>query len=192
MSEIIYVLLSVVGLILFILFAIIIWAISTYNGIIRLKNLVSEGWSGIDVQLKRRANLVPNIVATVKGFAKQEKEILTEVTQARSNLDRAGDDNRAASENALGQSLIKLFAITENYPDLKSDQTFLDLQNELSDLENTIQKSRRYYNGTVREYNTKIEQFPASILAGMFKFLPANFFELDDIQDRNVPEVNFD
>lgn len=191
MGEVGLILLIIFGVIILGCLAVLFWGIGCYNNLIRLKNLVSEGWSGIDVQLKRRSNLIPNLVATVEGFAKQEKEILTEVTEARSQLGSENVSDRAAEEKALGQSLMKLFAVAESYPDLKSDQNFLDLQNELSSIEDVIQKSRRYYNGTVRELNTSIEQFPGSIISGMFRFETAKFFEIENEEERAVPKVSF-
>ena len=182
---------AILGLGVLLVLAVLIWGIATYNNLVRLKNLVAEGWSGIDVQLKRRSNLIPNIVETVKGYAAQEKDILTEVTQARAGLGKEDIGERAGAEKALGQSLMKLFAVAEAYPDLKADQNFRDLQNELSALEDVIQKSRRYYNGTVRDFNILIEQFPSSLISRMYNFQQAQFFELENEEDRSVPKVEF-
>lgn len=182
---------AILGFGVLLVLIVIIWSIAIYNNLVKLKNLVAEGWSGIDVQLKRRSNLIPNLVETVKGYAAQEKDILTEVTEARAGLGKEDVGGRAGAERALGQSLMKLFAVAEAYPDLKADQNFRDLQNELSALEDVIQKSRRYYNGTVRDNNILIEQFPSSLISSMFNFQQALFFELENEEDRNVPNVKF-
>lgn len=169
-----------------------IWFIVIYNKLVRNKNLVAEGWSGIDVQLKRRANLVPNLIETVKGYMKHEKTLLTEVTKLRSESMHASDvAEKGQAENALSRSLANLFAVAENYPDLKANQNFLDLQNQLKEVEEQLQLARRYYNGTVRNLNIMIESFPSNYVAKMFQFNPANYFEIDDEADRAVPKVSF-
>ena len=155
-----------------------IWAIVVYNGLIRLKNRVDEAWSDIDVQLKRRYDLIPNLVSTVKGYASHEKEVFEKVTEARTRAmaaQSAGD--KAQAENALSQTLKSLFAVAEAYPDLKANQNFLELQRELTDTEDKIQASRRFYNGNVRDFNTKIQIFPNNIFAGMLGFSAREFFE---------------
>jgi LemA protein len=156
----------------------VIWAVAIYNGLIRLKNRVDEAWSDIDVQLKRRYDLIPNLVNTVKGYAAHEKEVFEKVTEARTRAmgaQSAGD--KAQAENALSQTLKSLFAVAENYPDLKANQNFLELQRELTDTEDKIQAARRFYNGNVRDFNTKIQVFPNSIFSGMLGFSAREFFE---------------
>lgn len=158
----------------------VIWAIAIYNGLIRLKNRVDEAWSDIDVQLKRRYDLIPNLVNTVKGYASHEKEVFEKVTEARTRAmgaQSAGD--KAQAENMLSQTLKSLFAVAEAYPDLKANQNFLELQRELTDTEDKIQASRRFYNGNVRDFNTKIQVFPNNIFAGMLGFSAREFFEAE-------------
>ena len=161
-----------------IIVVLVIWAVAVYNGLIRLKNRVDEAWSDIDVQLKRRYDLIPNLVNTVKGYAAHEKEVFEKVTEARTRAmgaQSAGD--KAQAENALSQTLKSLFAVAEAYPDLKANQNFLELQRELTDTEDKIQASRRFYNGNVRDFNTKIQVFPNNIFAGMLGFSAREFFE---------------
>ncbi|MDI6777647.1 MAG: LemA family protein [Patescibacteria group bacterium] len=168
----------IMWVILGIVAVLIIWAIAVYNGLIRLKNRVDEAWSDIDVQLKRRYDLIPNLVSTVKGYAQHEKEVFEKVTEARTRAmgaQSAGD--KAQAENMLSQTLKSLFAVAENYPDLKANQNFLELQKELADTEDKIQASRRFYNGNVRDFNTKIQVFPNNIFAGMLGFAAREFFE---------------
>jgi len=166
--------------------------IAIYNRFIRLRNLVEEGWSGIDVQLKRRSNLIPNFVEAVKGYMDHERGLLSEVTELRSKSMSARDvGEKARMEGALSRSLANIFAVAEGYPDLKANQNFLDLQKQLSQIEEEIQLARRYYNGTVRNLNIRIESFPSNIVASIFKFTQAEFFEIDDQADRAVPEVKF-
>lgn len=164
-----------------------------YNRLVRSRILVSEGFSGIDVQLKRRHNLVPNLVSTVKGYAQFERSVLEEVTRLRTQL--LGDTSLAdkqRDENALSASLKQLFAVAENYPDLKASQNFLELQQELVEIEDTIQKARRYYNATVRDYNIRVESFPSLLVARLFAFQAADFFELVTSTEREVPNVELD
>lgn len=191
MSTAVWAVLGVIGLTVLAALAIALWAIGAYNNFVRLKNLVSEGWSGIEVQLKRRSNLVPNLVATVKGYAEHESSIFEEVTRARASIGRGSVGEQAAAESNMAKSLMNLFAVAENYPDLKADKNFQQLQAELSDLEDVIQKARRYYNGTVRDCNTELELFPGNLIAGMFNFASAEFFELENEADAAVPEVSF-
>ncbi len=167
------------GIILLIIIVLaIIWAIGMYNGLIRLKNRVDEAWSDIDVQLKRRYDLIPNLVSTVKGYAAHEKEVFEKVTEARTQAMNAGSaQEKAQAENALSGTLKSLFAVAENYPDLKANQNFLELQRELTDTEDKIQAARRFYNGNVRDFNIKIESFPTNIFAGMLHFAKRDFFE---------------
>jgi len=181
-----------IGLIIIIvLVVVILWAIAIYNGLIRLKNRVDEAWSDIDVQLKRRYDLIPNLVNTVKGYAEHERELFEKVTQARTAAMGAGStEDKAKAENMLSGTLKSLFAVAENYPDLKANQNFLELQRELSDTENKIQASRRFYNGNVRDFNTKIEIFPNNIFAGILKFTKRDFFQAEEGEKENV-EVKF-
>jgi len=179
-------------IILAILVIVAVWAISIYNRLIKGKNLVDEGWSNIDVQLKQRVNLIPNLINTVKGYVTHEKNLLTQVTQLRNqSLNASTVAEQGQAENALTQTLGRLFAVAEAYPDLKANQQFLDVQQQLSQLEEKIQMARRYYNGTVRSLNTLIESFPSNIVAGRFNFTKRDFFELEDTNDRKVPKVEF-
>jgi len=163
-----------------------------YNGLVRARNLVQEGWSGIDVQLKRRANLIPNLVEAVKGYMRHERGLLEKVTSLRSQSLKASDvADKARLEGALSRSLASVLAVAEAYPDLKANQNFLDLQAQLAAAEEEIQLARRYYNGTVRDLNTKIESFPGNMIAGFFGFKKAEFFEIEDPGDRQVPKVQF-
>jgi LemA protein len=183
----------IVLLIIFSLPAILlVWAIAIFNRLVRGKNLVAEGWSGIDTQLKRRANLIPNLVTTVKGYADYEGETLKKVTELRARslaADSVGEQGRV--EGDLGAALGRLIAVAEDYPDLKANENFLDLQEALAEVEDQIQLARRYYNGTVRDLNILIESFPSNLVAGTFDFMQAEFFELKDPADAEVPEVTF-
>ena len=171
------------------------WLIATYNGLVKMRNRVKEAWSDIDVQLKRRYNLIPNLVEAVKGYAGHEKKVFTDVTEARTQAmaaQKSGNPaDTAKAENMLAGTLKTLFAVSENYPELKANQNFLSLQEELSDTENKIQSSRRFYNGNVRDFNTKQEQFPTNLIASMFGFKPAEFFEIKDEEEKKVPKVDF-
>lgn len=158
--------------------AVFLWA--TYNGLVRLKVRVDEAWSDITVQLKRRTDLIPNLVNSVKGYAAHESGVFEAVTAARANMIGAtGVKETAAAENQLQGALKSLFAVSEAYPDLKANQNFLQLQSELVDTEDKIQASRRFYNGGVRDLNTKIQVFPNNVFAGMLGFVKRDFFELD-------------
>ena len=171
---------------------IILYFVFSYNNLIKNKNMVEEGWSGIDVQLKRRSNLIPNILNAVKGYMSHEKQLLKEVTELRSKSDSANTvADQGKAESSLSGSLMNLFAVAENYPELKANENFLDLQKQLQDIENDIQKSRRYYNGTVRNNNVLIESFPSNLVANAFSFQKAEFFEIEDPNVRNVPKVEF-
>lgn len=170
----------------------VFFVIALYNGLIRLKNRTQESWSDIDVQLKRRYDLVPNLVETVKGYAKHEEGVFTKVTQARNmamNASNVKDQQNA--ENMLSNTLKSLFAVAENYPELKANTNFANLQNQLSEIENHIQSSRRYYNGNVRDFNTKLEVFPNNIIAKQLGFKQFDFFELDDESERKNVQVKF-
>ncbi len=170
----------------------IFWLIALFNKLITLKNRVAEAWSDIDVQLKRRYDLIPNLIETVKGYATHEKDLLESVTQARSNAMNAGSvEEKGVSENALTSTLKSLFAVSENYPDLKANQNFAKLQDELSDTENKIQASRRFYNGNVRDFNTAIEKFPGNLFAKSMNFMAKEFFTIDEEIQRQTPQVKF-
>lgn len=173
------------------------WLVLAYNGLVSRRNQVKEAWSDIDVQLKRRYDLIPNLVETVKGYASHEKGTLDAVITARNSAmqvhDKAGatPEQMAASEGALAGALKSVFALSEAYPDLKANTNFLKLQDELSDTENKIQASRRFYNGNVRDYNTAIQTFPTNMIAGPFGFVVEKFFEIGDVKEREVVSVKF-
>lgn len=168
-----------------------VWLIAIFNGLIRLRNRVDEAWSDIEVQLKRRYDLIPNLVNTVKGYAKHEDSVFTKVTEARSNAMQAQTPaEHAAAENMLTGTLKSLFAVSENYPALQASENFLHLQRELVDAEDKIQAARRFYNGNVRDFNTKIQVFPNNMVAGMLGFKKYEFFEAPE-EANQVPEVNF-
>jgi LemA protein len=169
-----------------------IWVIGIYNGLIKLNVRTDEAWSDIDVQLKRRYDLIPNLINTVKGYAAHESGVFERVTEARTKAmgaQTAGEKGQA--ENMLSDTLKSLFAVAENYPDLKANTNFLELQRELSDTENKIQASRRFYNGNVRDLNTKIQVFPDSIVANMLKIKKRDFFEIEEEAQKEVPKVEF-
>jgi LemA protein len=182
-------------IILAIIAVIAIAVIAMYNSLIRLKNRVEEAWSDIDVQLKRRYDLIPNLVETVKGYAAHEKETLERVVQARNAAmaAHAGADAKksAEAENMLSATLKSIFALSESYPDLKANQNFLELQRELTDTEDKIQASRRFYNGNVRDFNTKLEVFPTNIMAGMLGFKRREFFEIENEAEKESVKVKF-
>jgi len=167
--------------------------ISIYNGLITLKNKVDEGWADIDTQLKRRYDLIPNMIETVKGYAKHEKTTFEAVAKARTMaITAATPEEKAQAENQLAGTLKSLFALAENYPDLKANQNFLDLQATLKEVEEHIQLARRYYNATVRDFNTKIEIFPNNLLAGMMGFSKRQFFEIERAEEREAIKVSFE
>ncbi len=171
---------------------IFLWAVSIYNRLVRNRNLVGEGWSGIETQLKRRSNLIPNLVEAVKGYMGQERGVLEKVTEMRSRTGQTSSPaERGKAEGLLGQALANLFAVAEAYPELKSNENFMDLHRQLAELEDEIQLARRYYNGTVRNLNILIESFPSNVVANVFGFLQAEFFEIEDEGDRAVPQVSF-
>lgn len=180
--------LIIIGIIAIFLF----YAVSIYNRLVKLKNLVQEAWSSIDVMLKKRHDLIPNLVETVKGYATHERETLESVTRARNQAVGANSlEAKEAAEKNLNQAMMNLFAVAEQYPDLKANANFQQLQAELTSIENDIEKSRRYYNGTARENNTLVESFPSNIVANMYKFEKVSYFELDNIAEREVPTVKF-
>src|ERR1035437_8996459 len=172
---------------------IVLWAIISFNGLVLLRNRAKEAWADIEVQLKRRYDLIPNLVNTVKGYATHESSAFENVTKARSAAMGAGNiADKGAAENMLAGALKSVFAIAEAYPDLKANQNFLALQSELSDTENKIQAARRFYNGNTRDLNTKIEVFPSNILAGIFNFSKMDFFQLEaDSAAREPVAVKF-
>ena len=183
---------------MYILLAIIVLAalyvVFIYNGLVRARQIAEEAWSGIDVQLKRRADLIPNLVETVKGYAGHENKTLIEVTQARNAAQAvpSGDvAGRAVAEGILGQALGRLMAVSEAYPDLKANTGFVELQQSLETTENEIQMSRRYYNGAARDLNVKVETFPNNLIAGPFGFIKRAYFEISNEADRAVPTVKF-
>ena len=178
--------------ILSIIILLVLWLVIKYNSFIRLKNLLNEAWSGIDVQLKRRYDLIPNLVATVKGYSDHEKTIFTEVTRLRSAAMSATTiEDKVQAEAGLTQALKTLFAVAESYPELKANQNFLELQKELSTIENHLQLARRYYNGVERDYNTAIAIFPGNLIASAMGFNKAPFFELSTATERETPNVKF-
>jgi LemA protein len=184
---------TVVVIVIVVLIAIaVIYTIATFNSLIRLQNRADEGFSDIDVQLKRRHDLIPNLVETVKGYASHERQVLENVTAARNTAVAAtGPQAQAQAENQLTGALRQLFAVAENYPDLKASQNFLELQNELTDTEDKIQAARRFYNMTVRDLNIKVESCPSRVIANMRGIGKRAFFELDEPADREVPAVSF-
>jgi len=168
-----------------VLVLIIIWAL--YNGLIRLKNQIENAWAQIDVQLKRRNDLIPNLIETVKGYAKHEKGVFTEVTKARTAMMSAQTlDQKAKASNMLSDTLKSLFAVAENYPTLKANENFLQLQEELTGTENKIAYSRQHYNDMVMRFNTKIELFPNNVFAGMLNFSKREMFKVDEAEKKNV------
>ena len=177
-----------------ILIALVGFFVGNYNKLVTLRNRFKNAFAQIDVQLKRRYDLIPNLVETVKGYASHEKEALERVTEMRARAQNVpvGDiQGRAAAEGMLSQALGRLLAVAEAYPDLKASQNFADLQRALETTEREIQMARRYYNGSVRELNTKVESFPSNLVAGQFGFAKADYFELEDPSDRQLPEVRF-
>ena len=170
----------------------ILWVIFVYNGLVRLKNRAKEAWADIDVQLKRRYNLIPNLVETVKGYAAHEREVFEKVTEARTKAMEAKTlKEHGEAENVLSGTLKTLFAVSENYPQLRASENFLELQKELRDTEDKIQAARRFYNGNVRDLNIKIESFPANIVASLFKFKQMELFELKEPEKREPVKVSF-
>ncbi len=175
-----------------VLVILLIWAVTIFNRLVRNRNFVREGWSGIETQLKRRSNLIPNLVEAVKGYMGPEKGVLEKVTEMRSRTGQAKSPaERGKAEGLLGQALANVFVVAEAYPDLKSNQNFLELQSELSDIEDQVQMARRYYNGTVRNLNNLVETFPSNVVANSFGFVQAEFFEIEDEAARAVPKVSF-
>ncbi len=179
-------------ILLAIVVVIAIWLIGTYNGLITLKNQTDEAWSDIDVQLKRRYDLIPNLVATVKGYASHESGVFEKVAEARAAaMGAKGPHDKAVAENALAGTLKSLFAVAEAYPELKASENFTKLQDELSETENTVQAARRFYNGNVRDFNTKLQVFPTNLVGNMLGFTKREFFELGSEAERAAPAVSF-
>lgn len=179
-----------IGLIVLVVIAGLV--IGVYNSVIQLKNKVDEGWADIETQLKRRYDLIPNMVETVKGYAKHESATFEAVTKARNMAMSANTpEEKIQAENALTGTLKTLFAVAEAYPELKANQNFMDLQATLKEIEEKLQLSRRYYNATVRDFNTKIEIFPNNLIAGIFSFKRRNFFEIENPEERNNVKVSF-
>lgn len=180
------------GIILVLAIVVVIWAISIYNKLISKRTLKEEGWSGIDVQLKRRHDLIGNLVNSVKGYMQHEKSVLEEVTKMRAmSRDASGVAAVAMAESGLSQALGRLFAVMENYPDLKANTSVLQLQDSLASLEDEIQKARRYYNATARDLNILIQSFPSNLIARRYGFEVSEFFELENVAERAVPQVSF-
>ncbi len=179
-------------ILLIVLGVVVLYVIAVYNGLVTLRNRTEEAWSDIDVQLKRRYDLIPNLVSAVKGYAAHETGVFEKVTEARAKaMSATGAADKGDAENILTGALKSVFAIAEAYPDLKANTNFLELQQELSDTENKIQASRRFYNGNVMSLNTKIETFPSNIIAGMFSFVKREFFELTDEDAKEPVKVEF-
>ncbi|MBW3096967.1 LemA family protein [Pseudohoeflea coraliihabitans] len=179
---------------LVVLGAIVLYAIYLYNTLVKLRQMAAEGWSGIDVQLKRRADLIPNLLESVKGYMQHEKEVLENVTRARAQVMAAQNGSpgqRAAAENILSGALGRLMAVAENYPDLKASQNFLEFQRALEETENEISLARRYYNGAARNLNIAAEAFPSVLIARQFGFDKVEYFEIEDTSDRATPQVSF-
>jgi LemA protein len=170
----------------------LIWFMGTYNGLVRLRNHCRESWSGIDTELKRRYDLIPNLVETVKGYAAHEREVLQRVTEARSRAvaSTGSPQSQARDENLLVGALRSLLVVAEGYPDLKANRNFLSLQEELTNTEDRIQAARRFYNANVRDYNNRTEVFPSNFVASMFGFRSAEFFEIESACQRAAPQVN--
>jgi LemA protein len=171
---------------------IILWVVLIYNRLIALRNRAKEAWADIDVQLKRRYDLIPNLVETVKGYAAHEREVFEKVTEARTRaMGAAGLKEKGEAENFLSQTLKSLFAVAENYPQLRASENFLELQRELTDTEDKVQAARRFYNGNVRDLNITIESFPSNTIAGAFGFVKMDFFEIEEAAAREPVKVKF-
>ena len=178
--------------ILIVLGLVVVFFIATYNSFVALINRSKEAWSDIDIQLKRRYDLIPNLVETVKGYATHERELLEKVAEARSRAMQAqGLKEKGEAENVLSGTLKSLFAVSENYPDLKASTNFLELQRELTDTEDKIQAARRFYNGNVRDLNIKVESFPSNVIASMFNFKKMDLFEIENKEEKEPVQVKF-
>jgi LemA protein len=184
----------IIGLLIFLglIVAVVMWLVGIYNGLVGLRNQVKEAWAQVDVQLKRRYDLIPNLIETVKGYMTHERDTLEAVTNARAAVQGAGGlPERMAAEGGLTQALGRLFAVSEGYPDLKASTNFLALQEELSTTENKISFARQFYNETVMRMNNKVQMFPSNIVAGMFNFEQETFFEVTEEAEREAPKVDF-
>ena len=185
---------SVVVLIVLVVFAVVLigWFVGIFNTLVRLRNAVKNAWSQIDVQLKRRHDLIPNLVETAKGYMGHERQTLENITKARNLASQAsGVGEQGKAEGGLSQALSSFYVVVENYPDLKANENFLQIQEELTSTENKIGFSRQAYNDSAMQFNNKIEMFPSNIVAGMFNFKQAEFFEIEDAAEREVPKVSF-
>jgi LemA protein len=183
---------EIINIILIVVAVLILWVIGIFNALIKLRNRTKEAWADIDVQLKRRYNLIPNLVEAVKGYATHERELFEKVTEARNRaMGTQSPKEKGEAENTLTGTLKTLFAVAENYPQLKASENFLELQRELRDAEDKIQAARRFYNSNVRDLNIKIESFPNSIIAKLFNFKQMELFELTAVAEREVPTVKF-
>ncbi|HSG95218.1 MAG TPA: LemA family protein [Afifellaceae bacterium] len=174
--------------------AVAVYAVTLYNKLVKTRQMAHEGWSGIDVQLKRRADLIPNLVDTVKGYVGHERETLERVTELRAQIGNVPEGDvaeRGKLEGLLSGAIGRLLAVAEDYPDLKANENFLELQETLGEVEDEIQMSRRYYNGAVRNLNVMVESFPSNLVASQFGFEKRDYFEIDEEADRAVPEVSF-
>lgn len=179
-----------ITIIVIIIAVILSWIIIIYNLFVRDRNLIKEAWSGIDVQLKRRHNLIPNLVAAVKGYSQHEKSLLEDITQKRSEAVKSENlSDKAPVESDLSGMLKNLFVVVENYPELKANENFLNLQNQLVEIEDQLQYARSYYNGAVRNYNIRVESFPSNIIAGLLNFKQDNYFEITLATEKATPEV---
>ena len=187
--DLIYIFLIIVALLL------VVWVVVIYNKLVALKNRVQEAWADIDVQLKRRYDLIPNLIETVKGYAVHERTVFENVTKARTaamTAEQSGDPKRIGeAENFLSSTLKSLFAVSENYPQLRASENFMELQRELRDTEDKVQASRRFYNTNVRDLNIKIEMFPSNLIAQIFNFAKKEFFEIEEAAQREAPKVEF-
>lgn len=190
--ELFSVVLILLVLILILMVGIALWVLGAYNGLVRLRNQVKNAWAQIDVQLKRRYDLIPNLVETAKGYMKHERETLEAVIKARQvAIDASSVKDQIDAENALTSTLRSLMMLTENYPDLKANQNMLSIQEELTSTENKISFARQHYNDSVLRYNTQREQFPTSVIAGMFNFAQEPYFEVTEAEQREAPQVKF-
>lgn len=178
-------------IVLVIVVILILWLIGAYNGLVRLRNRAKEAWSDIDVQLKRRYDLIPNLVETVKGYMTHEASVFEKVTEARSMAMQSSGTGKAQAEDVLSGALKSLFAVAENYPQLKANENFMKLQDELTDTEDKIQAARRFYNGMVRDLNTRIQVFPTNLIAGMFHFSAMDFFGDLTEEEKQPVKVSF-
>lgn len=183
---------SILEIIVVVVVILVLWFILTYNRFVTLRNRCREAWADIDVQLKRRYDLIPNLVETVKGYASHERELFEKVTEARTQaMNAQGIKERGDAENTLSQTLKSLFAVSENYPALRAAENFLELQRELTDTEDKIQAARRFYNGNVRDFNTGLQSFPQNAVAGIFHFKAAEFFEIAEAGQKEPVAVKF-